>query len=251
MMKRGYIVCGYARTGSTVLCRALRATGKLGYAQEYFNPAAIETPDGTTYPADPTSQLAEIERRGTTPNGIYGVKMFADQFDALKGFDWISSLPQPTFIHLERRDALGQALSHVRANQTGQWSAEQKAQHQPLYDAAAIKAELARAAGYRARWQMFFARNGLSPLWLVYEDVIADLGGAVRTIAKAVGVELPPDLPPLVTLSPQADAINDAWRERFIAEEGNLARLDPLPANIARSARPHPLARRFLRWVRR
>ncbi len=229
-MRTGYIICGYARTGSTLLCRALRATGRLGYAQEYFNPRAIDVAEGERYPTDPTEQLAEITRRGMSPNGVYGVKIFADQFDALRGFDWVGALPQPVFIHLERRDALGQALSQVRATQTGQWNGEQEARHPSHYDAAAIHAELARTANYRARWQMFFARNGIAPLWLAYEDVVADLAGTVRHVATMVGVDdLPNPLPELTTLPPQADAISDAWRERFLREEGNLRTLDRLP----------------------
>lgn len=228
-MVKGFILCGYARTGGTLLCRALHATGRFGYAQEYFNARAAEPLAGRSYPSNRAAQLLEIERRGTAPNGVYGVKMFADQFDALRGFDWIGGLPNPVFIHLERRDALGQALSNVRALQTNQWNTEQPVRGEAVYDEAAIRAELLRTASYRARWQLFFARNGIEPLWLTYEEVIADLSGAVGRIAAQLGIDdLPDPLPELATLQPQADATNAGWRAKFIASQGDLTVFDSL-----------------------
>jgi trehalose 2-sulfotransferase len=236
-LRRGYILCGYARTGSTLLCKALQATGRLGYAQEYFNPVAIELAPGERYPADRLGQITEIARRGTSANGLYGLKMFADQFDALDGFDWIGALPDPLFIHLERQDALAQALSHVRATGSGQWSSAQPTGAIAQYDEAAILDELSRNATYRGRWQMFFARNGITPLWLTYEDVVADLPGTVRRVASLLDVELADPLPKLDVIDRQADSISDDWRARFIASQRDLTRLD-LPGNLPR---PSPL----------
>lgn len=237
-------MCGYARTGSTLLCNALQATGRLGYAQEYFNAVALNTAGGAPYPTDPAAQLLEIARRGTSANGIYGVKMFADQFDALAGFDWIGALPNPAFVHLERRDALGQALSQVRAMQTGQWNSDQSATRKPRYDEAAILAELARVAGYRARWQMFFARNGIAPLWLTYEDVVTDPACAVRQVAALVGItDLAEPLSDPQTLTAQADGISTEWRARFITAQGDRSRLDTLPGKPAASITSHVIAR--------
>jgi trehalose 2-sulfotransferase len=245
--RRGYVLCGYARTGSSLLCDALQATGRLGHAQEYFNPPAINVGHGPSYPRDPRAQLAEIARRGTTDNGIYGVKIFCDQFDALRGFDWLGALPAPAFIHLERRDALGQALSAVRAAQTGRWNGTQPGFAEPHYDERAILAELARFAADRARWQMFFARNGIQPMWLVYEDIVDALPQTVCSIAALVGItDLPDPLPHLERLPVQRDALNDDWRARFIASQGSLARLDRV-----RSARRPRLPTRILTRLRR
>jgi LPS sulfotransferase NodH len=245
---KGFILCGYARTGSTLLCRALHATGRIGLAQEYFNPVAIEMKRGKPYPTGRHDQLREIARRGTAPNGVYGVKMFADQFDALDGFDWIGALPNPVFVHLERRDALGQAISNVRAVQSGQWNSEQPVRRQVRYDEAAIAAELVRTARYRARWQLFFARNGIAPLWLTYEDLVVDLAAAVRRVAQALEIsDLPDPLAMPQTIEPQADSTSDEWRARFITAQRDLTRLDQLI-----QSRPKFLSRRLVhKWLAR
>jgi trehalose 2-sulfotransferase len=226
-LERGYVICGYARTGSTLLAHALRSTDKLGNPQEYFNPLAISVAQGEKYPSDAASQFDEIARRGTTENGVYGLKVFCDQFDALQGFDWVGKLPSVAFIHLERRDTLGQAISWVRALHSGQWTAGQTQHTEPKYNEQAITDTLMRFAYDRARWQMFFARNGIEPLWLVYEDMVHVLPHTVTTIADLVGVQN-------VTYQPrerdvmrlQRDAINDDWRARYLASQRNMTRLD-------------------------
>jgi LPS sulfotransferase NodH len=234
------VLCGYARTGGSLLAEALKATGRLGDPQEYFNPDAIVVAPGESYPRDAPAQLAEIARRGVTPNGIYGLKLFCDQFDDLGGFDWASRLPDLHFVHLERRDILGQAISWVRAMQSVQWNSTQPQRGELRYDAAAIEAALGRFALHRARWAMFFARNAISPLNLVYEDMIAAMPQTVQAIGALVGIDdVPGAMPVPGQLEVQRDAISEEWRARFVAARRDLAMLD----------RPH-LARRP-RWLQR
>jgi trehalose 2-sulfotransferase len=228
-MKRGYVICGYARTGSTMLARALQSTGKLGHPQEYFNPQAIETDSGQTYPKAVIAQIAEIARRGTSDNGIYGLKIFCDQFDALGGFDWASRLPNLQFIHLERRDTLLQAISWVRATQSVQWTSGQPQRGQLMYDEPAILGALTRFSYDRARWTMFFARNGIVPLNLVYEDMIDDLSRAVQAIAHMFGLDEVCDLQignGAEQLAIQRDEMSQEWRNQFLASRRNRSILD-------------------------
>jgi trehalose 2-sulfotransferase len=223
-VKRGYVICSYARTGSTLLCRALEATGVLGRPREYLNPNEF-SPE--PYPTQPCLQIAEIARRATTDNGIYGLKVFCDQIDNLKGFNWVEALPQPSFIHLERRDALGQALSSVRSLQTNQWLSTHKVQRKPRYDEAAIAKQLARFAYDRGRWQMYFARNGIDPLWLVYEDVIGNLKDTICLIGERVGIALSDvDLTYMEQLSVQRDELTEEWRARYLNSRGDFSLLD-------------------------
>jgi trehalose 2-sulfotransferase len=226
-LDRGYVICGYARTGSTLLASALQSTGKLGHPQEYFNPQAIALAEGEIYPTLAAAQCDEIARRGTTENGVYGLKVFCDQFDALQGFDWVSKLPNVKFIHLERRDALGQAISWVRALRSGQWTTNQPQHTEPNYNESAITEALTRFSYDRARWQMFFARNGIEPLWLVYEDMMHRLPETVAAVAKLVGVAGVEFTPQAITqLRPQRDALNDDWRDRYLAAQRDVTRLD-------------------------
>jgi trehalose 2-sulfotransferase len=226
-LDRGYVICGYARTGSTLLASALQSTGKLGHPQEYFNRRAISVAKGEVYPTHASAQFDEIARRGTTENGVYGLKVFCDQFDALKGFDWVSKLPNIKFIHLERRDALGQAISWVRALHSGQWDTSQSQHAEANYNESAITEALTRFSYDRARWQMFFARNGIEPLWLVYEDMMHALPETVAAVAKLVGVKGVQFTPQAITqLRQQRDSVNDDWRNRYLAAQRDVTRLD-------------------------
>jgi trehalose 2-sulfotransferase len=229
MMKRGYVICGYARTGSSLLAQALKATGCLGDPQEYFNPRAVKVATSEGYPDDASSQIAEIVKRGTSENGVYGLKIFCDQFDALRGFDWVSQLPKLHYVHLERRDTLGQAISWVRARQTVQWDSDQPLRGQMAYDERAIMEALARFSLHRARWTMFFARNGIEPLNLVYEDMVDSLPQAVQAIAAMVGIGgLPASSSGEKPLQIQRDDVSEEWRARFIGSRRDLSVLDDL-----------------------
>ncbi|MEQ1725170.1 MAG: Stf0 family sulfotransferase [Sphingopyxis sp.] len=228
-VERGYVLCGAARTGSTLLSRALRDTGVLGYPQEYFNPRAIALAHGERYPKSRTGQIAEIFRRGQSDNGVYALKLFADQFDALRGFDWAVGLPNLHFVTLERRDLLGQAMSWVRASQSQQWDSDQQILRVPRYDEAAIGRALEKFARARARWQIYFARNAIAPLILVYEDMVDTLPETIRAIAALVGVSgLPDDLPHCSQMQVQRDAVSEEWRSRFVASKHDLAIFDRL-----------------------
>jgi LPS sulfotransferase NodH len=66
-----YIVCATPRSGSSLLDEALKNTGSMGVPDEYFLPHnqrlwqnAWNTPTFSEY-------MAEVLRRGTSPNGIF------------------------------------------------------------------------------------------------------------------------------------------------------------------------------------
>src|SRR5579863_2506138 len=119
---RGYAICGERRSGSNFLCSLLASTGMLGVPTEYFCAEAMHRRGIPDYPADPEGQLQTILKLGATPNGIYGLKLHSVEFDAVKGTRWPERLPLLSFVHLDRLDVLGQALSWVRASQTDQWT---------------------------------------------------------------------------------------------------------------------------------
>ncbi|MEA3002280.1 MAG: trehalose 2-sulfotransferase [Sphingomonadales bacterium] len=220
--RMGYVICSEARSGSNLLCELLRSTGKLGRPREFFS-------DKSTYrdiEQRPGAFEAMIEE-ATTPNGVYGVKLFTRQFDLTMKSGWIHRLPDPHFISLERRDLLGQAISYVRAVQTGQFRAGPEKQGEPRYDARAIARTIARLADDEARWRRYFARNGIRPLWLTYEQLAAGPEAAVAAVAAGIGLDEEVRIDwPAVQLVVQRDAMSDEWRSRFLAERADIAWLD-------------------------
>ena len=74
-----------------------------------------------------------------------------------------------------------------------------------------------------ARWQFYFAKNGIEPLELWYEDVAASPAAAVERVARLVGIPAPPlPEPSRLTLRIQRDEVSEAWRARFLAESADL-----------------------------
>jgi LPS sulfotransferase NodH len=222
---RGYAICTEPRSGSAFLCRLLASTGVLGQPAEYFNPAAVRVRFGIEdYPVDPEAQLAAIPRLGATPNGVYGLKIFASHFDVVKETRWAQRLPGLSFIHLQRNDLLGQAISHVRAMQTQQWVSFQNASGEPRYNPGLINNELVRLARAHSRWRFYFARNGIDVLNLVYERIVQTPLETAAAVARLVGLAEAPtiDMEEVGRLRIQRDAINADWRRRFIAEARNL-----------------------------
>jgi LPS sulfotransferase NodH len=222
MERKGYVICGDHRSGSTYLCQLLTSTGVLGRPKEFFSDpfVAIEIERDR-------AALQRLLDKASTPNGIYGLKVFTQQFDVTMKSGWPERLPGPRFVHLQRRDLLGQAMSFVRSIQTDQFRSGEAARAEPFYDGVAIAGHLARLADNEARWRRYFARNGLEPLWLTYEALVADPAAAVAAVAAYVGYGEPvePDLSQ-VTVSVQRDDASEEWRRRFVAECGDINHLD-------------------------
>jgi len=194
----------------------------LGRPVEFFRSATI----AQAVERDPEGELQRKLERACTPNGVYGLKVFSTQFDLAEKTNWADRLPNLRFVHLERLDLLGQAISQVRATQTMQFESSKGAIREPYYDRAAIGRLVNRIAHRQARWRAWFARNGLSPLYLTYESVSADPSQAVAAIGKLIGLSDTPVLGGDVGMAVQRDELSQQWRERFVGESADLSYLD-------------------------
>ncbi len=223
-MLRGYAICCTSRSGSTLLCQAAASTGVLGAPAEYFNP--------DVFPHTPSAEPAAAQRNidtflpvATTPNGVYGVKVIGYQIDdgGLAPRDWAERLPNLSFVYLYRRDLLRQAISDVRALQTGRFVHDAAGSAEPVYDPERIARKMDQIAQFDVRWRTFFARNGIEPLHVAYETFLAAPQPVLDAIARQVGLEgVAPMSTAGITLRMQRDALTEAWRDRFVAEHRDL-----------------------------
>lgn len=226
----GYAICTVGRSGSTWLAELLGGTNVLGRPSEYFSTAFQQRLNGPSYPVDRAAQVAHVREAGTTPNGIYAFKIFPVHFAAVSHeLSWRAAFPDLRFIHWRRRDVLGQAISRVRAEQTQQWRSTLPRLREPTYDGAAIRDAMHWLVAQDARWDLFFARNGLIPLRLVYEAALLAPQATVDAVADLVGLASRPTIDfSRIEIAVQRDASSADWRRMFLDEYADLDWIEDL-----------------------
>ncbi len=229
-----YWLCTTPRSGSSALGDALARTGVAGRPTEYFNrrfwPELSERFRVETVP----DFLEAATRQTATPNGVFGVKVMLDRdmepffrglqrvYGALPDTELVqAAFPNLRFVYLTRRNKVRQAVSFVRAQQTGVWArytgeAETK-NLKPEFDSAALNRSVHDLALREVRWQDLFGALGASPYTVVYEDYVRAPEAAVRGILDFLGLEPPADWSlPELPMERLADEVSDAWVKRYL-----------------------------------
>lgn len=219
---RGYAICTAPRSGSNLLCQWLTSTGVLGRPLEYFNGPGRRALNDSNYPDDRHAQIEWILTNGATSNGIYGVKVFSTHHAEVSPIvNWTKALPRLVYIHLERGDRLGQAISWVRAQQTQQYRSTQRIQGSISYDGSAIRARLEAINREYLHWSEFFRRRRREPLRIVYEDAIRSPQTTVNRVAACFDLDGRAIIDAAdIDLLIQRDAVTEEWRTRYLAEFG-------------------------------
>jgi len=215
---RTYAVASLPRTGSTLLCRGLWDTGVCGAPKEYLNPMQLRDwglragrrryrllvgPLQVLARGDVAEHLAEVRRRRSS-NGWFGLKIHRHHWETFG-----SSVEVNRWIVITRRDRVAQAVSWARAIQTGRWADWQKSVLPPVYSRSRIERCLEQIHRDEAAW-----REELDDaLEVVYEDLVQDFRATLSDVLEHLEVRAS-DLP-APAMSRQADAISQAWVERF------------------------------------
>jgi len=130
------------------------------------------------------------------------------------------------YIHLSRQDKLAQAISLIRAEQSGLWhraadgtERERTAPPQtPVYDADRISEVLNDLKNDDAAWTAFFSTRGINPLRLTYEMLTATPKEALAGILSALGQDPKASERMLVQTSKLANADSLEWADRYRLE---------------------------------
>lgn len=132
-----------------------------------------------------------------------------------------AALSSPKYIYLTRRDRLRQAVSFARAIQTEQWSSLDSVSSEPRYDRDAITAARRALEAEESNWEQFFARHGIRPYRLVYEDLDAVPHDTLAALLRFLGYEEARSIAlPSSQLHRQADGETEVWVERYRRERG-------------------------------
>ena len=64
-------------------------------------------------------------------------------------------------------------------------------------------------------WRRWFEENGVDPLRLTYEELVADPTATARRVLELVGVDVPTGFAGAPGTEQQADAVNEEWIRRY------------------------------------
>jgi len=233
-----YFVCATPRTGSSLLLGLLESTGVAGRPEAYFRaPDEPMWADRWRMPRTPGGGVdnADFVRRaraaGTTGNGVFGAKLMWGTLDEV--FDKLGAvhpdlagqdvaLLERAFGHcrfgyLRRDDVLAQAVSWLRAEQTGTWYVGDAGRNdrEPSFDPAGIGGLVRLIDEHNAAWERWFSSSGIRPHRVCYERLGADLAGVTRGILYFLGLDLPDGAAIAPRHERQADDLNERWIERY------------------------------------
>ena len=214
--KRAYLILSLERTGSGLLCDALRRTGRLGTPSELFGADAL-------HPATPFPDYVDRIARQTTSGGVFGAKVHRNQYRELERAGNVTSPLDlvPThcrrdarMVLLRREDRERQAISILLARGTGVWALADgddtpvtlpadphwlSRLHETPDDLSATLDEITATILDEARaWQDWLELANPDALHITYENLVDDYAATVVRVARHVaGVTLnPEDVPP-------------------------------------------------------
>jgi LPS sulfotransferase NodH len=213
------ILAATPRSGSTLLARLVDSTGLFRRTTEYFNNGFYRQ-YGVDHPTL-ARKLEEMDRRSRTDLNFLSVKFFPNHMAEAIRFGLVdTAFANARYVHIVRRDLLGQAISLVRATTTDEWQSSFKGNEKRLeYDEATITREILTLSGGERWWRLFFASRDVPVLQVAYENLEADPQYEVRRIVSFLGFE--PDRYPadLSKVDPgkQRDEMNEEWRRLYLA----------------------------------
>jgi LPS sulfotransferase NodH len=240
-----YILCGTPRTGGTLLCDLLASTKVAGSPDSFYRRQIIscwaeqwslpsrEAMGGHEFDVAYLSAAIKAGRGGTA---IFGLRLMRENLDELlnildRVFPQLPSdkarlekaFGRILYIHLSRDNKLAQAISLVKAEQSGLWhiapdgtEIERLAPpREPEYDFKRIKEEVTTLESHDAAWDAWFSQEGIVPLRVSYEQVSADPAATLLHICERLGVKAPraDDVRPGV--AKLSDQTNREWMRRY------------------------------------
>ena len=229
-----YFICATPRSGSTLLCEALRNTGLAGNPDEYFGPMHVarwnekwKTDTGGEY-------LQRVLEHGTGMNRVWGAKVmrlyWQNFLSLLRGVDGSVNktetvlldtfFPHLKYIFMTRRNKVQQAVSWLKFLQGSAWFWE-KEDPQKLenleFKPEVIDSFLQQTAIHESAWLDFFELAGVRPYVVVYEDFVEAYEETAQCILDYLGIECPNGLTfGERRLKKQADALSDEWVQRYL-----------------------------------
>ncbi|MEM7333194.1 MAG: Stf0 family sulfotransferase [Chloroflexota bacterium] len=236
-IQKSIIVCAVQRSGSSLLCEALKNTGLAGVPEEYFlcdeNGPVWETgwwakQHGVT---NRHEHIELVKEKGTTSNGVFATKLMWNYFQIvidglrklpeyshLPSFQLLSTIfPNFHFVWIVRQDKAKQAVSWSIAAQTGHYGQpDPPPQTSTQYDFEQIDNLHQLILEGEAGWHQFFSAQNVTPHQVTYESLIESYEETAKNILKFADIDYPTTLTfGKRELKKQGTSINQAWANLY------------------------------------
>jgi LPS sulfotransferase NodH len=237
-----YMMATSPRSGSTMMALLMWRTGRLGAPMEYLNfpnsGGIVDRLGG----GDIRAYWDEVQRRRASPNGVFGYKMFIGNYRNTLSMQpaLLDRIHADRVLYLVRRDKVAQAVSHVRAIQSGAWFAGLRRKGEE-YDFERILKSYHFAKRQDWQWEKIFRLTGTDPYRVFYEDFLHAQDDTLEAICDAWGIA--PDATAAAAMAhikvtkPQRDLVSHEWRQRFAEELESRPRRRDVAAAKDRLAR--------------
>lgn len=232
--KVSYLICATPRSGSTLLCEALKNTGLAGNPDEYFGPMHVSRWNEKWQTSDNKEYLQHVLEHGSSPNQVWGCKVmrvyWQDFLSQLKQIDNTTypsdaallqaHFPNLKYIFMTRRNKVRQAISWLKFLQglAWYWENDEPQQLQNLtFKPDVIDDFLSQTATHESAWLEFFNQAGVQPYVVTYEDFENTYEETATNILDFLGIKHTNPVPfKKRRIKKQADELTEEWVQKYL-----------------------------------
>lgn len=202
-----------------MLCDLLTETGVAGRPNSFFRRQSyaewadylgVPTQDWSADHEFDAAYLAAAIKEGAAETDVLGIRLMweslRDLSDRLDTFypnlqndnaRFRAAFGQPVYIHLSRSDKVAQAVSRLKAEQSGVWhrftdgsERERLSAEKPLvYNADVLAAFVQESTEDDAAWKSWFTEQGIEPACVTYEEMSAEPQKILARVLSALALD--------------------------------------------------------------
>jgi LPS sulfotransferase NodH len=234
-----------------LLCDLLTASGVAGRPNSFFRRESFS--EWADYLNVPTakwpsehefdqSYLTAIQQEGSGGTQVFGMRLMwesvCDLSERLGTFypnllsddaRLKSTFGSPVYLHLSREDKVAQAVSRLKAEQSGLWHVNadgtererMKPAQVPVYDFQKLSTHLAELEEHDAAWMNWFAQQEIQPVVITYASLSTEPQITLANVLSALGQD--PSIAEIINpgTTKLADGGSRDWVNRYRAERHN------------------------------
>jgi LPS sulfotransferase NodH len=239
-----YLICATPRTGSSLLCGLLDSTGVAGHPESWFrrqDERELAARWGIADPAngafDYASYFHAAAAAGSTANGVFAARImwgtmaevtahlapvYSGHAESAVGL-LSAAFGRTRFVYLRRGEVVAQAVSLLRAEQTGVWFETADERQEPTagpgFDFGQVRDLVRQIENENTAWEAWFTAARIQPFRVLYEELDVNPVGIASGVLSFLGLDLPPGREITVRHKRLADELNTRWIESYRLDE--------------------------------